>query len=437
MTARHPLPALILLALQLALILATTTLFGRLAKLIRQPPVVGEIAAGLILGPLFFGRYFPAAFAFLFSGSPHNLESTSTIGLVLFLFLTGAELNVGILRQGRGSTLAITLASIAVPFSLGALFSHTLRWGMNLQAVSPLGFLLFTGIAMSISALPVLARIIQDRKRVGRELPAAVVTTTLVTAAANDVVAWALLAVAVAITRSHRLGNNFRETSLNLLIVVAFTLFMLFVVRPIAARILASPARRNPYYWIPAAAALAFLSARLTNTLGVHAFLGAFLAGLCVPAWNGGAPQLAQSFERVLNPIIRFTLPVFFVLTGLQMNPDMFHRHCLSWFAFVLALAVVGKIGGTLIAARLTGSRWSIAAPIAILLNTRGLVELIVLNVGLRRGVLNQELFSIMVLMALVTTAMTVPLLDLTDRLRRLRNKPTRTPSREPARTAA
>ncbi|MES2392390.1 MAG: cation:proton antiporter, partial [Acidobacteriota bacterium] len=405
----------------------------------RQPPVVGEIAAGLILGPLFFGHYFPAAFAFLFSGSPHNLESVSTIGLVLFLFLTGAELNVGVLRQGRGSTLVITIASIAVPFSLGAIFSHTLRWAMKLQAVSPLGFLLFTGIAMSISALPVLARIIQDRKRIGRELPAKVVSTTLVCAAANDVIAWALLAIAVAITRRHRLNSSFAATSLDLLIVVAFALFMLFVVRPIAARLLASPARRNPYYWIPAAAALAFASARLTNALGVHAFLGAFLAGLCVPAWNGEAPELAQSFERVLNPIIKFTLPVFFVLTGLQMNPDIFHRHCLSWFAFVLAIAVIGKIGGTIIAARLTGNRWSIASQIAILLNTRGLVELIVLNVGLRRGVLNQELFSIMVLMALVTTAMTVPLLDLTDRIRTRRHRiasPNQS-SREAARTAA
>ena len=408
---------ILLPVLQVAAILLVTGLCGRAVERLRQPRVVGEIAGGLLLGPIVFGRFFPAAFAFLFPPTHLQvLETVTTIGLVLFLFLSGAELDLATVRRNRGSALAIVLGSVGLPFALGAAFSPMLRARFGVNHVSPLPFLLFTGIAMSITALPVLARIVEERRHTRFPIDPPIATTALLCAAANDLLAWALLALALDLAHNRQPAAPLAATSLRLLALMGYIAIMLFLVRPLAKRLLAADLAPRIALWLPGAIAFAFLSAHLTDVLGVHAFFGAFIAGGCIPLAGGRTAALEHSFHRTLQPIIRLSLPVFFAMTGLRMQPGMFSRGGMGWFALILAIAVTGKIGGSTLAAKITGARWKAATQIGILMNTRGLVELIVLNVGYKEGVLSPLLFTLFVLMAITTTAMTVPLLDLSER---------------------
>lgn len=408
---------LFLPVLQVATILLVTSLCGRAVEKLRQPRVVGEIAGGLLLGPVLLGRLSPSAFAFLFPPTHlQALETITTIGLVLFLFLSGAELDIATVRRSRGSALAIVLGSVGLPFALGAAFSPMLRSRFGVNHVSPLPFLLFTGIAMSITALPVLARIVEERKHTRFPIDPPIATTALLCAAANDLLAWALLALALDLAHNNQPATHLAATSLRLLALMGYIAIMLFLVRPLAKRLLTAEPAPRMALWLPGTVAFAFLSAHLTDALGVHAFFGAFLAGVCVPLAGGRTAALERSFHRILQPVIRLTLPVFFAMTGLRMQQGMFSRGGIDWFALILVIAVTGKISGAALAAKLTGARWKAAAQIGILMNTRGLVELIVLNVGYKEGVLSPLLFTLFVLMAIATTAMTVPLLDLSER---------------------
>ncbi len=389
----------LILLLQLAVILAVTSLCGALARRVGQPKVVGEIAGGLLLGSLGLGYLLPGVSHFLFAASRlHPLETVSNIGLVLFLFLIGSELDLTAARRNRGSSLAITIGSIGVPFALGVALAPLLLARLGTPGVSRLGFVLFTGIAMSITALPVLARILEERSSVAT----ATAATALIVAAANDLVAWSLLAVTLALIH----GGPLAATLTGLGWLALYVAVMLAVVRPVLAR-LSGPL----WIWLPLAVGFAFASARVTEALGIHAFFGAFLAGVCVPR----VAELEKMLRRVLTPAITVTLPVFFAMTGLKMQREMFSSRGLGWLAVVLAAAVAGKIGGTMLAGRTSGMGWRPALEIGILLNTRGLVELIALNVGYREGVLSPLLFTLFVLMAVLTTAMTVPLLALTS----------------------
>ncbi|QHN05080.1 cation/H(+) antiporter [Granulicella sp. WH15] len=388
----------LILLLQLAVILAVTSLCGALARRVGQPKVVGEIAGGLALGSLGLGYLLPGASHFLFAASRlHLLETVSNIGLVLFLFLIGSELDLTAAQRNRGSSLAITVGSIGVPFALGAALAPVLLVRLGTPGVSRLGFVLFTGIAMSITALPVLARILEERSSVASTTAA----TALIVAAANDLVAWSLLAVTLALIH----GGPLATTLIGLAWLALYVTVMLAVVRPILAR-LSGPL----WLWLPLAVGFSFASAHVTELLGIHAFFGAFLAGVCVPR----VAELEKMLRRILTPAIAVTLPVFFAMTGLKMQREMFSSRGLGWLAVVLAVAVAGKIGGSMLAGRASGMGWRPALEIGILLNTRGLVELIALNVGYREGVLSPLLFTLFVLMAVLTTAMTVPLLALT-----------------------
>ncbi|AEU38821.1 cation:proton antiporter [Granulicella mallensis] len=417
MTAPDLVSQLLLPVLQVAAILCVTSLCGYALQRLRQPRVVGEIAGGLLLGPLAFGHLFPATFAALFPATHlQALETVSNIGLVLFLFLSGAELDLATIRGNRRSTLAILLGNVGLPFALGAAVSPMLRARFGRPHVSPLGFLLFTGIAMSITALPVLARIIEERKSTRLRIDPSTATTALICAATNDLLAWSLLALALNLTHSQQPDHNLAATGLRLLALLAYLAVMLLLVRPLAKRLLVRSSSPRIAFWLPGAVAFAFLSARITEALGVHAFFGAFLAGICIPLTSSDAAPLEQAFRKTFRPITWIALPVFFAMTGLRMQPGTFSLGSMEWFALILVLAVTGKIGGAIFAARATGMQWKMSTQIGILLNTRGLVELIVLNVGYKEGVLTPLLFTLFVLMALVTTAMTVPLLDLSER---------------------
>jgi Kef-type K+ transport system membrane component KefB len=416
MNVANGLQSTVLLTLQVGAILLVTKLCGWLLARLGQPRVVGEIAGGLLLGPLACGHVFPAVSGLLFPASGlRPLEVVSNIGLVLFLFVMGAELDLDAGRRNRGASLAITGGSIALPFALGAALSPLLLARFGMPDVSRLGFVLFVGIAMSMTALPVLARMIQERKGTSGAVEPATAATALLCAAANDLIGWSLLALTLELMHGGR--GSLAATGVQLLVLGVYVGGMLFLMRPLLARALARSARASGWLGLTSMVAVAFLSARITELLGVHAFFGAFLAGICVPRVEYSGVSLAHAAERRLGPVIRLVLPVFFAMTGLRMQREMFSGNGLGWFAAILILAVAGKIGGAMLAARSVGMEWRMAAQIGILLNTRGLVELVVLNVGYQEGILSPLLFTLFVLMAVVTTAMTAPLFDLSNRM--------------------
>jgi Kef-type K+ transport system membrane component KefB len=415
-----PLGTLPLLLLQLATVLLITNLCGALCVRLAQPRVVGEITGGLLLGPLALGHLFPSLSALVFPPSRlHPLEVVSNIGIVLFLFLIGAELDLTTARQNRGASLAITTGSIALPFALGAAISPFLLTRFGTQHASRLGFVLFAGIAMSITALPVLARIIQERSKKTNAVDPGIASTSLIVAAANDLMAWSLLAVTLTLIHGGEGIDTLPSTAFRLLLLGGYVVIMLFALRPLFSRIYAATQSQPVWPWLFGMVAFAFLSARITEYLGVHAFLGAFLAGTCVP----GTP-LRSALHHRLQPAIKVTLPIFFALTGLRLQREMFSSRGWSWLAIILVVAVAGKLGGAMLAARASGMPWKPALQIGILLNTRGLVELIALNIGYKEGIFSPALFTLFVLMALITTAMTGPCFDLSNRLR-----PTLSPS--------
>ncbi len=397
-------------------VLATSFACGWLGRRASQPRVVGEIAGGLLLGPLALGYLFPGMSAALFAAPRLGaLDLLSRVGLVLFLLRIGAEIDLEAIRTDPKATVAITAGSIAVPLALGAaiapvLFSRFAVPGVRVAAGGgvPAVFVVFVGIAMSITALPVLASILKDREAARRPVEAAVATHALLSAAANDLLAWCALAATLA-SMGHDGGA--RGTVLRLLLLCVYGGAMLCVVRPAVAWLAGRLPQRRQWVVLALAVALAFAGAAITDALGIHAFFGAFLAGMCVAQAGTGRKTIERALGRVLDPCIRLTLPVFFALTGLRMQRGMFSAHGLWWLALVLLLATAGKIGGAAVAARLAGVGWSAAGQIGILLNTRGLVELIALNIGYREGLLSPALFTLFVLMAMATTAMTVPLL--------------------------
>jgi Kef-type K+ transport system membrane component KefB len=397
-----------LLALQLATILIVTYICGELLARLGQPRVVGEITGGLLLGPLVLGHLLPSLSTLVFPPSRlHPLEVVSNIGLVLFLFLIGADLDFNAARRNRGTSLAITIGSIALPLALGIALSSLLFARFGTQHTSYPAFLLFVGIAMSITALPVLARIIQERSKAGSPVDPEIASTALIVAAANDLLAWSLLAFTLTLLHTDQ------SVVSRLLMLAVYIAIMLFLIRPFLARILTSRQSTLIWLWLPGMVVFAFLSARITEDLGVHAFFGAFLAGTCVPSG-----LLKSALHRRLNPLIEVTIPIFFAMTGLRMQREMFSSRGWSWLAIILLVAVTGKIGGAMLAARGSGMPLKPALQIGILLNTRGLVELIALNIGYKEGIFSPMLFTLFVLMALITTAMTSPLFSLSGRLR-------------------
>jgi Kef-type K+ transport system membrane component KefB len=385
--------------LAVATIVTVSRFFGWLISRIGQPRVQGEILAGILLGPSLLGLVWPEAVDYVFPDEIVGaLQVLAKIGLVLFMFLVGLELDLDKLRGHGRKAVFISHASIVVPIALGSLLALWLYPRLG-QGVDRLGFILFMGAAMAITAFPVLARVLQEtglyRTRVG--------VLTVTCAAVDDVTAWCVLTVVVAVVRSTGPLDAVQIVGLSLI----FLVVMLKVVRPALARLPGLPV------W--AALALALVSAWITEEIGIHAIFGAFMAGAVVPR----RPEVQiEIHDRLETSTLTLLLPIFFVVVGLATRVDMLDSAYLwGLTAIVVAVAIAGKWGGSMLAARATGETWRDAAAIGVLMNTRGLTELVILTVGLELGVITTTVFTIMVLMALVTTLMATPILALVSPL--------------------
>jgi len=395
-----------LLTLQIVVIVATSRLAGGLLARFGQPRVVGEMAAGLVLGPTVFGQFAPSLSAIVFPApSLGFVNAVAQVGLLLFMFLVGLELDsIHLRRQGR-TALLTSHASIVAPFLLGTALALALYSRLAPAGVAFTPFALFVGAAMSVTAFPVLARILADRGMTTTPLGA----LAIVCAAVDDVTAWCILAAVVVIARSSGVASLlFTLAGTAVYLAVMFT-----VVRPLLARVAerASGPGGSAQTQLAIVMLLALSSAWVTEKLGIHALFGAFLVGALLPPSGTLAESLSS---RLRDLMIVLLLPLFFAFTGLRTTVSLISGGWL-WMmcGLVLLVAISGKLGGSAVAARAAGMPWRDALSLGTLMNTRGLMELVILNVGLDIGVLSPTLFAMMVVMALVTTALTTPLLDL------------------------
>jgi Kef-type K+ transport system membrane component KefB len=393
-----------LLILQIGTILIVARLVGWLFGKLHQPRVVGEMLAGILLGPSLLGWLAPNISSALFPpDSLGHLNSLSQVGLLIFMFLVGLELDLRQVRKLGRVAVMTSQVSIIAPFILGSLFALYLYPRLSDQSVSLTGFVLFMGAAMSVTAFPVLARILNERKMLRTRVGSVAITC----AAVDDVTAWCILAGIVVIVRASSLELPVWLTVSGL---AAFVLVMGFVVRPALRRLeMVYEKRGNLTQDLIAIILLVVLaSGWITESLGVHALFGAFLAGVVMPRHSDLSRELSQKFEAI---VVVLLLPIYFALTGLRSSIfSITGAKMWLYCAVIIVLAVVGKLGGSMVSARLNGMSWRESAAVGILMNTRGLVELVILNIGLDLGILSPALFSIMVLMALVTTLMTTPL---------------------------
>lgn len=399
-----------LLLAQLVVVLAAARLAGLLVRPLGQPAVVGEMLAGLALGPSLLGAVAPGAMRALFPPDALvPLATLSQLGVVLFMFVVGLRLDLGALRGRARTAVAVSHASIVLPFALGAGLAPWLHPAFAPAGVALLPFALFLGAAMSVTAFPVLARILQERGLAGTRLG----TIAIAAAAVDDATAWCILAAVVAVAGGAAGGAG--DALRAILLAAAWTLLLALVARPLLARLVAArrPGDRSASATVVSVAVVtALVSALVTERIGVHALFGAFLAGAVAPrvgARHGLATAIADRIEAVVGAVL---LPVFFAYTGLRASVGLLDGAA-AWGAagLVLLAAVVGKFGGSAAAARLLRMEWRDALAIGALMNTRGLMELVIASVGLEIGVISPALFTMLVLMALVTTAMTSPLL--------------------------
>jgi Kef-type K+ transport system membrane component KefB len=403
---KHPIS---LLFLQIIIILATARVFGVLLSKLGQPSVVGEIIAGIVLGPSVMGLLFPEFFTFLFPADAlKNLQFLSQIGLAFFMFMIGMELDLHKIKNKAKDALVISHSSIIFPFFLGVVLSYFMYEEFAPGNVSFLVFSLFMGIAMSITAFPVLARIVKDRGLTKTPLGIMVISC----AAADDITAWCILAVVIAIAKA----GNIVSALYTIIPAIFYILAMLYIVRPWLKKFIASSSNANENLnkaLVTVIFLTLLLSAYLAEIIGIHLLFGAFLAGTIMPQGQGSKVKELLT-EKVEDISVIVFLPIFFAVTGLRTQIGLLNEgHLWLTCAAVITVAVVGKFGGSAFAARLVGQSWKDSLSIGALMNTRGLMELIVLNIGYDLGILSPEIFAIMVLMALFTTFMTGPLLDL------------------------
>ena len=399
----HPLA--ILLA-QIITIIIVARFFGWVFRKIGQPSVIGEIIAGIVLGPSLLGLYFPDFSIDLFPvESLGNLQFLSQIGLILFMFVIGMELDLKVLQNRAKDAIVISHASIVIPFALGIGLAYFVYFKFAPEGVAFLPFALFMGIALSITAFPVLARIVQERGIHKTKLGAIVITC----AAADDITAWCLLAAVIAIVKA----GTFVSSLYIIGLAIGYVFVMLFVVKPFLKKIGELYGTKNSLN--KPVVAIFFLtliiSSYITEVIGIHALFGAFMTGVIMP----DITKFRNLFiEKVEDVSVILLLPLFFVYTGLRTEIGLINDPYL-WkvTGFIILVAVVGKFFGSALAAKFVGQSWRDSLTIGALMNTRGLMELIVLNIGLDLKVLTPEVFTMMVIMALVTTFMTGPTLNI------------------------
>jgi len=389
--------------LAIGVVVIAGQVMARIVERIGQPPVIGEVLAGILLGPSLLGRIAPGAENILFpAGARPTLGVVAQLGIILYMFVVGLEFDPASLRTRAAPFIVVSQVSIALPFALGVGLASLLYPAFSPPGVSFLAFALFMGIAMSITAFPVLARILTDRGLSRTELGRAALSC----AAVDDVMGWCLLAVVVGVARSTLSG-----ALVSALLAVTFIVFMFAAGRPLAARLArggTGDVSDGTVAWTLAGLLASAVTAEL---IGIHAIFGAFIYGAILPHDSPIARQLLGRRTPIITILF---LPMFFALTGLRTEIGLMASAsqwgvCLA----ITALAIVGKFGGTCLAGRAVGMPWGFASRLGVLMNTRGLMELVVLNVGMDIGVITPALFTMMVVMAIVTTAMTGPLLDL------------------------
>jgi Kef-type K+ transport system membrane component KefB len=389
--------------LALVVIIVVARILGALFRKLNLPQVMGEVVAGILLGPSFLGWLAPElASRILPVNTAPYLALIAQVGVVLYMFLVGLELDLDLLQERTRAAIAISHASIVLPFLSGAAIALWLYPRYSASAVSFTTFALFIGVAMSITAFPVLARILTDRGMQKTRLG----VLALACAAINDVVAWCLLAFVISVAHAQTGSLLFI-----LLTTIAFILFVLLIAKRGALQLVrwqTAKGRTTKDIFAVVCAAL-LLSALVTERIGIHALFGAFLLGTVIPHNSALAHDIREKCEDL---VVVLFLPVFFVFTGMRTQIGLVHG-AYDWLACILIIGVasLGKFGGSLFAARWTGSDWREAASLGVLMNTRGLMELIVLNVGLDLGVLSPVLFTMFVIMAVVTTLVTTPIL--------------------------
>jgi Kef-type K+ transport system membrane component KefB len=389
----------------LTVIMITARLVGILFARLHQPPVMGEVVGGLLLGPSVLGRISPEAAAVLLppAAAPF-LGVIAQLGVILYMFLVGLELDLPALRGRIAVTLTISLASIVVPFALGIALAWQLYDALAPDGVAFASFALFMGVSMAITAFPVLARILGDRglqrTRIGM--------LALTCAAINDAVAWCLLAFVVSVTQPTR-GGAMLTVALTAIYVAVMLTAGRRVMGAITARL--DSAKRIGEQSLALLLAAVLLSAVATEFIGIHAIFGAFLLGAIIPRDSLIARHVNERIEDIVRVMF---LPAFFAFTGLRTEIGLV-QGAGDWLlcGVIIVVATVGKFGGTLLASRIAGLDWRHSATLGILMNTRGLVELIVLNIGLDLGMITPRLFTMLVIMALVTTLMTSPILSM------------------------
>jgi Kef-type K+ transport system membrane component KefB len=394
-----------ILLLQVIIILVLSRIFGILFRKLGQQTVVGEIVAGIFLGPSVLGWLFPGFSSLIF---PHDsfvsLQFISQIGLAFFMFVIGMDLDLSKIKNKTNDAVLISHISIILPFFLGTVLSFYIYNDLAPLNVSFSSFALFMGIAMSITAFPVLARIIRERGLTRTPLGVLIITC----AAADDVTAWCLLAVVIAVVKAGSLTSALFTIGLT----VSYIILMIYVIKPRLQKI--SERRINSETIDSTIIGVAFFillfSAYFTEIIGIHALFGSFIAGVIMPNKGKFREILKDKVEDMSTILL---LPIFFAFTGLRtqiglLNDSKLWIICLA----VIFLAIAGKLAGSAITAKIVGRTWKESLSIGVMMNTRGLMELVVLNIGYDLGILSPTIFAIMVLMALTTTLMTGPLLD-------------------------
>jgi Kef-type K+ transport system membrane component KefB len=402
-------PFTILLA-QIITIIIAARLVGWVCRKIGQPTVVGEVIAGIILGPSLIGLYFPEFSAAIFPvNSFGNLKIVSQVGLVIFMFVVGMEIDLKVLRNQAKDAVVISHASIIIPFALGMALAYFIYQSFAPEGVQFFSFALFMGISLSITAFPVLARIVQERGIQKTRLGTIVITC----AAADDITAWCILAMVIAIVKA----GSFVSSLYTIGLAVAYVIVMLTMVKPFLRRVGdLHTSRENMSRPIVAIFfVMLIISAYVAEVIGIHALFGAFMAGAIMPE----NVKFRNIFiDKVEDVALVLLLPLFFVFTGLRTQIGLLNDPSLwALTGVIILLAVAGKFLGSAIAAKFVGQTWKDSLTIGALMNTRGLMELVVLNIGYDLGVLTPQVFAMMVLMALVTTFMTSPALDLINKL--------------------
>ena len=394
--------------LALVVVIATARAMGSIFRSAHQPPVVGEILAGIVLGPSLLGRLAPGAEGYLFPAAVGPaLNIIAQVGVILYMFLVGLELDPALLRKRGHATVAISHASIMAPFLLGATIALYLYPKLSTSDVPFTCFSLFLGVSMSVTAFPVLARILTDR-RIHKTRMGAIALTC---AAVDDVTAWCMLAFVVSVARAQAAG-----AVATIAMALGFIVLMIVVVRPAMVRLsLVYGNRGRLTQGVMASIFVALLiSASATELIGIHAVFGAFALGAVIPHDSGMAREITDRLEDI---VIVLLLPAFFAYTGLRTQIGLVSGYE-QWMmcALIVIVASAGKFGGSVVAARITGLNWRDASALGVLMNTRGLMELIVLNIGLEMNVISPTLFAMLVIMALVTTFATTPILHLITR---------------------